>query len=89
MAITSPTNGSQVSGTVKLTATASDSGGSGVGQVSFYGNGVLIGTATSKGSSFVNWNTKKATKGSHTLTAIATDGAGNSKTSVSVAVTIA
>ena len=33
--------------------------------MSFYDNGVLIGTATtsSKGSYFVNWNTKKATKG--------------------------
>jgi len=58
--------------------------------VSFYDNGVLIDTATtaSKGSYFVNWNTKKATKGQHTLTAIATDGAGNSQTSAAVIVTV-
>jgi hypothetical protein len=90
VAITSPTNGSSVTGTVKVTATASDSGGSGVAQVSFYDNGVLIATATtsSKGSYFVNWNTKKATKGQHTLTAIATDGAGNATTSTAVVVTV-
>ncbi len=88
MAITSPTTGSQVNGTVKVTATATDSGGSGVAQVSFYDNGVLIGTATTRGSYFVNWNTKKATKGAHTLTAIATDAAGNSQTSASVVVTV-
>src|SRR5207249_337580 len=35
VAITSPTNGSSVTGTVKVTATASDSGGSSVAQVSF------------------------------------------------------
>ena len=90
VAITSPANGSTVSGTVKVAATAVDSGGSGIAQVSFYADGVLIGTATSpaKGTTsyFVNWNTKKVSKGQHTLSAITRDAAGNSRTSSSILV---
>jgi N-acetyl-beta-hexosaminidase len=89
--ITSPTSGATVTGNVKLAATASDnSGGSGVAQVSFYVDNQLIGTATTatKGSYSVTWNTKKTTKGQHTLTAVARDVAGNSQTSAGVVVTV-
>ena len=91
VSITSPTNGSSVTGTFKITATAADNGGgSGVAQVSFYVDGQLIATATSatKGLYSVSWNTKKVTKGQHTLTAIATDVAGNAQTSTAVLVTV-
>jgi peptidoglycan/xylan/chitin deacetylase (PgdA/CDA1 family)/N-acetyl-beta-hexosaminidase len=91
VAITSPTAGSSVTGTVKISATATDnSGGSGVAQVSFYADGKLIATATStaKGAYSVSWNTKKVAKGGHTLTAIATDVAGNTQTSMAVLVTV-
>jgi peptidoglycan/xylan/chitin deacetylase (PgdA/CDA1 family) len=91
VAITSPTNGSSVTGTLKITATATDnSGGSGVAQVSFYVDGQLIANATSatKGVYSVSWNTKKVTKGQHTLTAIAKDVAGNAQTSTAVLVTV-
>ena len=91
VAITSPTSGSSVTGTLKITATATDnSGGSGVAQVSFYVDGQLIATATSatKGVYSVSWNTKKVTKGQHTLTAIARDVAGNAQTSTAVLVTV-
>ena len=90
-AITSPANGASVSGHIKLNAAAaSDSGGSGLAQVSFYVDGQLIGTATSptKGTYTVTWNTKKVTHGQHTLTAVATDVAGNSQTSTAVLVTV-
>jgi hypothetical protein len=86
VAITSPANGARVSGNVKVTATAADAG-SGVAQVSFYADGVLIGT--SKGPSYsVTWNTSKVSKTQHTLTAVAQDVAGNSQTSSSVLVTV-
>jgi hypothetical protein len=91
VAITSPTNGSPVTGTAKVTATATDnSGGSGVAQVSFYVDGQLIASATSatKGVYSVSWNTKKVTKGQHSLTAIAKDVAGNAQTSTAVLVTV-
>jgi Bacterial Ig domain len=58
-----------------------------VAQVSFYVDGVLIGT--SKGPAYsVTWNTSKVSKAQHTLTAIAQDVAGNSQTSPGVLVTV-
>jgi peptidoglycan/xylan/chitin deacetylase (PgdA/CDA1 family)/N-acetyl-beta-hexosaminidase len=86
VSITSPASGAKVHGNVKLTATAADAG-SGVAQVSFYVDGVLIGT--SKGPAYsVTWNTSKVSKAQHTLTAIAQDVAGNSQTSSGVLVTV-
>jgi hypothetical protein len=86
VAITSPASGARVSGNVKVTATAADTG-SGVAQVSFYADGVLIGT--SKGPSYsVSWSTSKVTKAQHTLVAVAQDVAGNSQTSSSILVTV-
>jgi peptidoglycan/xylan/chitin deacetylase (PgdA/CDA1 family) len=86
VAITSPANGSTVTGTVKLTANASDSA-SGIAQVRFYVDGALIGTKT--GAPFtVSWNTKKVSKGQHTLWAVAQDAAGNPQTSASIQVTV-
>ena len=84
-AITSPAAGSTVSGSVKVSATAS--GPSPIAQVRFYVDGVLLGTDASAPYS-VQWNTKKAAKGSHTLTAVAADGAQNTGTSAPVTVTI-
>jgi hypothetical protein len=69
-----------------VTATAGDAG-SGVLRVSFYANGVLIGSKTGGGTVFVNWQTNKL-KGQYTLTAVADDVAGNSKTSLPVTVTV-
>jgi peptidoglycan/xylan/chitin deacetylase (PgdA/CDA1 family) len=86
VAITSPSGGATVTGNVKITAAASD-GGSGIAQVSFYADGVLIGTARSAPYS-VSWNTKKVTKGQHTLVAVAQDAAGNSQASASIQVTV-
>jgi peptidoglycan/xylan/chitin deacetylase (PgdA/CDA1 family) len=86
VAITSPTDGATVTGTVKITVTASDAG-SGVAQVSFYADGVLIGTAKSAPYT-LTWNTKKTNVGQHTLFAVAQDVAGNSQTSASIRVTV-
>jgi hypothetical protein len=86
VAITSPANGASVAGNVKIVASASDAG-SGVASVRFFIDGALQGTAT--GSPWqVTWNTKKSTKGQHVLTAVATDRAGNSTTSVALTVTV-
>ncbi|MEO1575127.1 MAG: alpha-1,6-glucosidase domain-containing protein, partial [Pseudomonadota bacterium] len=81
-----------LSGTVSLSATASDPQGgietpTGVSQVSFfYDDGTsaqLIDTATSEPFS-VDWDTTTVANGMYTLTAEATDGAGNSATSATV-----
>ena len=87
VAITSPASGATVSGNVKITATASDSGGSGVAQVRFNADGVLVGTSKSSPYS-VTWNARKVATGQHTLTAVAQDVAGNSQQSASIVVTV-
>jgi peptidoglycan/xylan/chitin deacetylase (PgdA/CDA1 family) len=86
VAITSPSDGATLTGSVKITAATSDAG-SGVAQVSFYADGNLIGTARSAPYT-INWNTKKVSVGQHTLWAVAQDVAGNSQTSASIRVTI-
>ena len=86
VSITSPTYGATVTGRVTITATAADTG-SAVAAVRFYVDGSLIGTSTSAPYR-VNWNSKKAGKGPHTLTAVAQDVAGNVQTSQPVAVTV-
>jgi Bacterial Ig domain/Chitobiase/beta-hexosaminidase C-terminal domain len=87
VAITAPANGATVKGIVTVTATAGD-GGSGVLRVSFYANGVLIGSRSGGGTVSVNWNTNKLKKGQYTLTAVAEDVARNSTTSAPVTVTV-
>jgi hypothetical protein len=82
VSITSPANGSTVSGTITVQITAVDNVG--VASVSFAVDGTTSCTdATSPYS--CSWNTATVGNGSHTLTATATDGASNTaSTSISV-----
>ena len=84
VSISSPADGSTVSGLVTIRADASDDVG--VVRVEFYVNGSLQGTSTSAEYS-TNWNTRKLS-GEYTLTAIAYDAAGNAGTSTLVRVTV-
>jgi subtilisin family serine protease len=80
--IKNPVNGSQVSGTVSISVSASDNVG--VTQLVVYVDGAQKASATS-GSLSYSWNTRKVAAGSHTIMAIAKDAAGNSSsTSISV-----
>ena len=88
VAITAPINGATLAGSVKVTASASDVGGSGIAKVTFYLDGTLLATGTQAPYS-TQWNTKKSGKGQHRLTAIAQDNAGNTTTSSAVTVTVA
>ena len=74
-----------VSGTVALTATATDNVG--VVSVKFFAGTTLVGTAT-KAPFTVQWNTTTVANGSYQLTAQAADAAGNTTTSAPVAVTV-
>lgn len=86
VSITSPANGSNVSGIVDVTANASDAVG--VTSVEFYADGGLIATDTSAPYS-TNWDTTVyAHNTSHSLTAKAYDGAGHITTSSVVSVTV-
>jgi hypothetical protein len=77
VAIVSPSNGGTVSGTVTISASATDN--IGVARVEFWVNNVLTATDTSAPYSF-GWNTRKLS-GSQTIVAKAFDAAGNSATS--------
>ena len=72
--ITSPSNGSTVGKKVTINATASDN--IAVTKLELYIDGVLKSVTNTSSLSY-NWNTNTASKGSHTITAKAYDGAGN------------
>jgi hypothetical protein len=72
--ITSPANGSTLSGSVTISASASDNVG--VTRVELWLDGVLGATATTAPYNFT-WNTAASTNGSHTLQTKAYDAAGN------------
>lgn len=78
--INSPAGGASVSGSVKISASANDDrGAAGVNQTLFI-NGVQM--AASSGSSLsYTWNTRKFLIGSHTISVVAADAAGNKTTS--------
>jgi hypothetical protein len=86
VSITSPANGATFTQPANITinATAADSDGT-VTKVDFYEDGTLIGTDTSSPYS-VTWS--GAPTGTHSLTAVATDNAGGTKTSAAVSVTV-
>jgi hypothetical protein len=83
--ITAPANGATVSGTVSVTATASDNVG--VTKVEFYLDGVLQSTDTTSPYAW-SWNTATASNATHSLTAKAYDAANNIGTSSAVSVTV-
>src|SRR6266480_3426955 len=85
--ITSPADGSPVSGTVPVNASVSIIGSLTVSQVDFYRDGNLIGTDSAAPYS-VSWNTTSTNNGSHTLTAVATDVLGVRWNSNPVTVTV-
>lgn len=85
VAINAPTSSATVSGTVAVSATASDNVA--VTKVEFYVNGVLQATDTTSPYSF-SWNSATLANGSYTLTAKAYDAAGNAGQSSAVQVTV-
>jgi hypothetical protein len=99
LSITSPANGDTISGpstgvTVNVAGTASDnSGGSGIQKVEVQvgtANPFRLATATGTGGSWSTWSASDTvtTAGSHTITARATDNAGNTR-DTAITVTVA
>jgi fibronectin type 3 domain-containing protein len=74
VALTTPAEGSSVSGTVAVSANATDE--IGVAKVEFYADSTLLNTDTSAPYSF-QWNTAGTANGQHLLMAKAYDAAGN------------
>jgi Bacterial Ig domain len=84
--VTSPTAGAIVSATVVVAACAGDR--SGIAGVQFKLDGTNLSAEDVTAPYAVSWNTQTSTNGTHALTAVARDSAGNSKTSASVTVTV-
>lgn len=89
VAVTSPTSGARLSGTVRMTATASDNVG--VTAVTFWVRTTLVGTGALQpdGSWQATVNTAGFANGTYDMTAKASDAAGNQGTSSPVTVQVA
>jgi subtilisin family serine protease len=89
VALTSPIAGSvfTTSTTLSLEATAADVDGT-VGQVAFYANGALVGTATSETAAVYRLPWTPPLAGTYTLAAVATDDDGATRTSSPVQISI-
>jgi thermitase len=85
--VMSPSNGSVVSGTVRIQVSANDS--TSLTQVQTFVDGKLLSSSACSSSSCsgsFSWNTKKVAKGTHSITASAS--AANGMTGTSAAVTV-
>nr|WP_250546408.1 Ig-like domain-containing protein [Geobacter sulfurreducens] len=83
--LTAPANKATVSGTVAMTATATDNVG--VSKVEFYVNNVLKSTDTTAPYVY-NWDTRAVANGTYILTAKAYDAANNTGYSLVLSVTV-
>jgi beta-glucanase (GH16 family)/chitodextrinase len=87
VSLVTPTANATLSGsTVLVSATASDN--KGVAGVQFKLDGANLDTEKTTSPYTLLWDTTKTTNGSHTLTAVARDSAGNQKTSSAVTVAV-
>jgi len=87
VSLVAPTNGATVSGTVAISASASDD--IEVAGVTFYVNGTPIESEDANAPYSVNWDTTSVPNGNtRTITAVARDTANNSATSAAVTVTV-
>ncbi len=85
VALTSPKAGATITGQITVAATASDNVG--VTRVDFRANGATIATTNTAPYQF-NWTSTLVPNGVTSVTAVAFDAAGNSRTSAAVSVTI-
>lgn len=83
--IDSPANDATITGTVDITASASDDNG--VASVQFKRGAANLGSADTTAPYSTSWDTSTLFDGPQTLTAVATDTAGNTTTSPVVTVT--
>jgi probable HAF family extracellular repeat protein len=84
VSITAPASGAMVSGTITVSASATDNVG--VVGVQFKLDGSNLGPELSTGPYAMSWNTASVPNGAHTLTAVARDAAGNTSASSGVTV---
>jgi hypothetical protein len=88
VSMTSPADGANVSGTVTLQASAAASGGAGITSVQFLLDGQPLGAPVTSAPYSYNWTVGSTSLGAHTLSARASDSAGNVATAASVTVNV-
>lgn len=86
VSVVTPTDGSSISGSVSVSANAADN--IGVVGVQFKLDGANLSTEDTTSPYSLTWNTTTVANGSHTLTALARDAAGNSSVATDVIVTV-
>lgn len=86
VSVTAPSSGSTVSGTVTVSASASDNVA--VAGVQFQVDGSDTGAEDTTAPYSISWNSTGVANGTHTLTAVARDTSNNSTTSAGVNVTV-
>jgi outer membrane protein assembly factor BamB len=86
VSISTPTSGATIGGVVNVTAAASDN--IGVVSVQLKLDGANLGPLLTASPTTYAWDTTTASAGSHTLSAVALDGAGNTGTAANVSVTV-
>ena len=86
VSMSAPSNGSVVSASVTVSAIANDN--TGVVGVQFLLDGVNLGAEDMTSPYSTSWNTTATADGSHVLTAVARDAAGNQAASAPIAVTV-
>ena len=87
VAVSAPASGATVTGTVTVSASASDNVG--VAGVQFKVDGTNVGVEVTTPPYATTWSSATIADGTHVLTAVARDAAGNVKTSAGVSVTVA
>ena len=85
--ITAPTASAKLRGAVSITTNTSDAGSS-VARVQFRIDGNNLGAPVTSAPFQLSWNTAQTPDGTHTLTVVATDAAGNQTTSTGIQVSI-
>ena len=86
VALLNPAPGATLTGSLMLSATASDNVG--VAGVQFTLDGVNLGTERTSAPYDLPWNSLTVANGVHTISAIARDAAGNVQTATSVTITV-
>lgn len=84
--LTAPASGATVSGTITVSAVASDDVG--VAGMQFLLDGMNLGAEDTTSSYSVSWNTTQTASGAHTLSVRARDAAGNQATSAALTVMV-
>src|SRR5438309_6067 len=86
VALTAPANGATVTGSITVSATASDN--ISVAGVQFKLDGNNVGSEDIAAPYAITWNSTTVANGTHTFTSVARDAAGHTATSAAVTVTV-